>query len=188
MDDRSIRNIALGNINSFRELYEAYYDRLFYYGYKILKDRDAVKDIVQDTFVLFWEKRKGFTSVIAVKDFLYRSLHNKLLTHIRNSGIRTRILSSMEKRETVTDDHIMIRAEIYGEVNRALEVLPEQTKNVILMSMKGMTVEEIADKLKRSVNTVKTLKKNGYKTLRLLLNHLKSLIFFYAFDFFRLIV
>ena len=78
MDDRSIRNIALGNINSFRELYEAYYDRLFYYGYKILKDRDAVKDIVQDTFVLFWEKRKGFTSVIAVKDFLYRSLHNKL--------------------------------------------------------------------------------------------------------------
>jgi DNA-binding CsgD family transcriptional regulator len=41
--------------------------------------------------------------------------------------------------------------------------------------MDGLTTAEIASEMNVSVNTVKTLKKNGYKTLREKLGHLHDL-------------
>ena len=44
--------------------------------------------------------------------------------------------------------------------------LPEQQKQILLCSMKGERVKEIADKMNISENTVKTQKKRAYAFVR----------------------
>lgn len=44
--------------------------------------------------------------------------------------------------------------------------LPEQQKQILLRSMKGERVKEIADKMNISENTVKTQKKRAYAFVR----------------------
>ena len=46
------------------------------------------------------------------------------------------------------------------------QVLPEQQKQILLRSMKGERVKEIADKMNISENTVKTQKKRAYAFVR----------------------
>ena len=47
-----------------------------------------------------------------------------------------------------------------------IEQLPSEQKKVILMSIEGYSWDEIAEKLGISVNTVKTHKSRGFKSLR----------------------
>ena len=47
-----------------------------------------------------------------------------------------------------------------------IEQLPPEQKKVILMSIEGYSWDEIAEKLGISVNTVKTHKSRGFKSLR----------------------
>ena len=48
----------------------------------------------------------------------------------------------------------------------AIDQLPPQTRNVILLNLEGKTNPEVAEELGISVNTVKCLKKSAYETLR----------------------
>ena len=58
----------------------------------------------------------------------------------------------------------------------AIDKLPPQTKEIILIGLDGKDNNEIAATLNISVNTVKTLKKNAYKTLRELLVDHKAML------------
>lgn len=42
---------------AFSEIYERYWDKLYYIGHRMLKSQDAAEEVVQDTFVLLWKKR-----------------------------------------------------------------------------------------------------------------------------------
>ena len=57
-------------------------------------------------------------------------------------------------------DEMCIRDSVY------IEALPSEQKKVILMSIEGYSWDEIAEKLGISVNTVKTHKSRGFKSLR----------------------
>lgn len=98
------------------------------------------------------------------------------MVQIRNVANRKRILDSMECEECEMDDHLLIAAEICGEVQRAVQGLPTQTRRVIELSMEDMTVEKIAEMMQISPNSVKTLKKAGYRILREKLKHLRVLL------------
>ena len=48
----------------------------------------------------------------------------------------------------------------------AIDQLPPQTRNVILLNLEGKTSPEVAEELGISVNTVKTIKLRAYRVLR----------------------
>jgi RNA polymerase sigma-70 factor (ECF subfamily) len=60
----------------------------------------------------------------------------------------------------------IVKEETLRLLEEAVEKLPSQTKEVIKRSMKGMTVQQVADSLEISVNTVKTLKSRAYRILK----------------------
>lgn len=63
---------------------------------------------------------------------------------------------------------------LYAAVDR----LPGQTRQVILYSLEGLSVQEVGEKMKISVNTVKTLKKKAYISLRQFLSREYLLLLF----------
>ncbi|MDR2414280.1 MAG: sigma-70 family RNA polymerase sigma factor [Odoribacteraceae bacterium] len=177
IDDLHIQRVSRGDWEAFRTLHEELYDRLFYYTFKLTHNRMASEDIVQEAFMKFWENRETFTSLLAVKVYLFSTLKNKIMTYARDESNRKHILDSLESEDSFTEEHLMIIAEIRGQVQRATRELPDRTRQVIEMGMAGMTVEEIAARMGISQNTVKTLKKSGYQSLRDKLRHLKTFLF-----------
>lgn len=178
LDNSHIERVSKGDRGAFKELHEELYQRMFYYVYKILHDKEQAEDIIQDTFVLFWGNRSNFNNLLAVKTYLYTVVKNKVLALIRDTANRKRILESIEWEESTTEDNILISAEICGQVQQAIRELPTQTRRVIELSMQEMTVEKIAEEMQISPNTVKTLKKAGYQVLREKLKHLRMVLFF----------
>lgn len=178
LDNSHIERVAKGDRVAFKELHEELYQRMFYYVYKVLRDKEQAEDIIQDTFVLFWGNRSNFDNLLAVKTYLYTVVKNKVLALVRDAANRKRILESIEWEKSTTEDNILISAEICGQVQQAIRELPTQTRRVIELSMQEMTVEKIAEEMQISPNTVKTLKKAGYQALREKLKHLRMVLFF----------
>lgn len=176
LDNSHIERVSKGDRLAFKELYEELYQRMFYYVYKMLHDKEQAEDIIQEAFVLYWGNRVNFNNLLAVKTYLFTVVRNKVMVQIRNEVIHKRILEAMEWEECETEDHLLVTAEICGEVQRAVKGLPAQTRRVIELSMEDMTVEKIAVAMQISPNTVKTLKKVGYQALREKLKHLRGLL------------
>lgn len=176
LENSHIKYIAAGDHGAFRKLYDELYRRLFYYVYKLIHNKELAEDFVQEAFILFWNNRKTFADVLAVKTYFYLTLRNKVLEFLRDDSIHRRILNNIRWPQITDEDHMMMVAEVCGEVQRAIETLPRQTRRVIRLSMQDMTVEQIAEAMNISPNTVKTLKKNGYKHLREQLKYLRALL------------
>lgn len=176
LDNSHIERVSKGDRLVFKELHEELYQRMFYYVYKMLHDKEQAEDIIQEAFVLYWGNRVNFNNLLAVKTYLFTVVRNKVMVQIRDEVIHKRILEAMEWEECETEDHLLVTAEICGEVQRAVKGLPAQTRRVIELSMEDMTVEKIAVAMQISPNTVKTLKKVGYQALREKLKHLRGLL------------
>lgn len=60
----------------------------------------------------------------------------------------------------------IIEEEVFGSMYDAIYKLPEQTRKIVLLTLEGVSNPKIAEQLKISVNTLKTLKKRAYQYLR----------------------
>ena len=63
-----------------------------------------------------------------------------------------------------------MRQETFRLLYSAIDNLPEQTRKVILLGMDGNSNQKVGELLGISINTVKTLKKNGYAALQKMLS------------------
>ena len=70
------------------------------------------------------------------------------------------------------------RQETFRILHTAIGKLPAQSKQIIMLSMEGLSNAEVGEKLGVSVNTVKTLKKNAYAVLRQVLSKEYLLLLF----------
>ena len=77
---------------------------------------------------------------------------------------------SEKKSEEFFIDAI-IREESSLIISQAIEGLPEMGRQVLNMSVEGLSNQEIADVLGISINTVRTHKSRAYKVLRIVLSN-----------------
>lgn len=146
----------------FQLLFEYYYRPLCFFGTKIIHDRDAAEDIVQEVFVNFWKHDlTGFPNFKTVKTFLYNSVQNRSLNYLRDLNTRNRNYQHLELTEDDEEHFIyhQIRSEITAEVFAAVEELPDRCREIFKMAyIEEQEEKEIALLLNVSVNTIKTQK------------------------------
>ncbi|WP_182957081.1 RNA polymerase sigma factor [Pedobacter gandavensis] len=58
-DDGLMLRLRQGDELAFTEIYNRYWDKLYYIAHKLLKDQEAAEGIVQDVFLMIWKKRAG---------------------------------------------------------------------------------------------------------------------------------
>lgn len=166
-------DIAGGDEDALRVLHRALYGALFYYAHNFTRDKETSEDAVQEAFVRLWHRRATFDNAMAAKVYLYYVVRNVVRNHLR---ARRRTVSIPEHTPAHEEDLAMITAETCSMVRASVEALPRQTRRVIELSMAELTVEQIARQMGISPNSVKTLKKAGYRTLREKLGALHSLL------------
>lgn len=151
---------------AFEALFKKYYPSFCLVAYRYVEDKDAAKDIAQDVFIKFWDKRNEYEDIPSVKTFLYVLVKNASLNYIRSQKIKDKHLSAIEREGELFFHQVAIPEETFRQLEATIEKLPPQSANIMRLVMQGYSNMEIAEQLGVSVNTVKTLKYNAVKNLR----------------------
>jgi RNA polymerase sigma-70 factor (ECF subfamily) len=159
-----------GGEAGFEALFKEFYDRLVYFSFQFVYDKDQARDIVQDAFIKYWNQREEvLDNKAAIKNFLYSTVRNASLNYIRHSKIvegYIQLHNTIEPEEAPIIDAI-ITAEVVAEIHAAIQSLPESYRQVSILSyLEGKKNQEIADELEMSINTVKKQKQRALQLLR----------------------
>ena len=125
--------------------------------YKMTGDRDAAKDLAQDTFISAYQSLGSFKGESKFESWLYRIAVNKSLNYIKREGkITSDDFLQLETNQTPERD--MRQKELTHGVRQFMLTLPEQQRLVFeLRFYKEMTFDEIAQTTGKALGTVKTL-------------------------------
>lgn len=165
--DLSTYRFKQGDKKVFRQLFEEYYPRLCCFALKYMKDEQTSEDIVQEVMSDLWDKRQSINVKISLKAFLYASVKNRCLNQLKKSVSDEQKLSDYLSVESESiDDFNYIQEEVHANLYKAINSLPEKSREVVILSMREMSNAEITEELDISVNTVKSNKKRAYRMLR----------------------
>lgn len=163
--DQDISNI---DKDVFKRIFDHHFNALCAFGNRYLQDTSVTEDMVQEVFIGFWEKRENFNHEKAIKAFLYTSVRNKCLNHLKHKTVLQKhegdIIYELES-DAFFSRHV-IEEETFNQLYIEIANLPNSAQKVILLALKGLKNKEIAATLDISENTVKTQKKIAYKKLR----------------------
>ena len=168
-----------GDAVAFDIIYDRYWGRLYRLAYKMVQNKAEAEDIVQDTFIKFWENRNnientniaGYLSTISYH-FLLKSLQKKQ----RNVQASANLAIVVDN--TVSDaDHHLYLTELQEMVADCIEALPPQCKTIYHLSREQhLSVKEIATNLGLSAKTVENQITIALKRLRNIVTHLLFLL------------
>ena len=152
-------------------LYQTYLRSLLKIANKFTRDDEASRDIVQDTFLLIWSKRKELSHY-----------HEKSIEHYLVRVVRNLAISYFKrKRYLDIDDFQFIRAydksnsyqdwpieyEVISEIRALILTFPMRERQCLIMKIDNeMSLDQIAEKLQISRKMVEKSQTNGLKRLR----------------------
>lgn len=156
---------------AFTEIYIRYSASLFNSAYKILQDRDEVKDIVQEIFTTLWNNRTDFILNTNLAGYLYVAVRNRTLKFISHQQVKTKysILQQNAPNEFhIITDHAIREKQLVEIIESEINELPSKMRQILNMSRKSyLSHKEIANELELSEHTVKKQVNNALKILRL---------------------
>lgn len=152
---------------SIRILFKRYYRPLVLYADEFMESLPVSEDIVQEFFVRLW-KDDYLCQLVpkALSSYLFTSVRNACYTYGRRKSSRMRKVE-LTGFDIPADCAAEMNQQIVDRVTEAMHKLPERTAAVVFcVLMQDMKYQEAAEQLHISVNTVKTLLRNGLKMLR----------------------
>lgn len=163
-----------GDDKAFETLYELYYNRLLHVAKGYVGNLEEAEEIVQDTFLKIWKKRKKIDSNI--NGYLYKVTRNSCLDFLRKNKSRIRLHDNFDQKEgwinyiSLKDDvaSLLIEKELEAQIMVAIELLPEKCRYVFIKSrVEGLKQRDISKELNISINTVENHISKALKHMRL---------------------
>jgi RNA polymerase sigma-70 factor (family 1) len=166
MQENTILKFRNGDKKAYRSLFIELYPVMCLFSKKIIQSYDDAEDIVQEVFIELWNQRQRFESIEQIKAFLYLSVKNRCLNFKKHLRVREKFIhTAMADTEQFFEEQIL-QTEVIQHIYNVINDLPEQRKQIIILSMEGLKNNEIAKDMQVSVNTVKLQKKIAYRQLR----------------------
>jgi RNA polymerase sigma-70 factor (ECF subfamily) len=157
-------------------LYDRYGGLAFGLAYRILDDRGAAEDVVQDAFMSVWRRAVSFQlDRGSVRTWLLSIVHHRAIDRLRGAAGKSRRdepLDEIDRIAQVDDPWREVSIRVQGDVlKRGLATLPEaQRQTIELAYFGGYTQQEIATAMDVPVGTVKGRMRIGLQKLRELLS------------------
>lgn len=165
---------------AFTEIYNRYWAEMYYHTFRMLKDEDSSKDVVQDVFSTLWLKSSSLNVDTKLSGHLYISVRNKVLNLVAQNKVRNDYLSSVATfvTQSTNDTALFDEREILEIVETEIRNLPPRMREIFELSRKeNLSHKEIAEKLNISPQTVKKQVQNALKIIKNKVPVLESGIF-----------
>lgn len=174
-DHRLIEGLARQEVGALESLYDRYGKIAFSLAYRIVGERGAAEDVVQDAFLSVWRQAKTYRSERgSPKTWLMAIVHNRSIDRLRSHAAGASSVSIDEVPEDFGAEPSPWQ-EVWNElrgstVRDALDRLPvEQKKSIELAYFSGYTQAEIADLMGVPLGTVKGRMRIGLQKLKAML-------------------
>ncbi len=151
---------------AFLEIYDRYKDELATHLVRLLHSSELAEEVLQDIFMMLWEKRHDMDASKSVPAYLYRSAINKsknIFRKIANDNrLREEFLTYFRTANNNIVEEWMENKEIQQLLQTLLDRLPPQQKKVyMLCKLDGLSYKEVSEKLKISITTVNSHIRNA---------------------------
>lgn len=182
-----------GDARAFTHIHDHDFRKYVYYSFQITQDKDAAVSIVTEAYVKLWKLHANFNTLDDIAAFLYTVVRNDSYTFNRDRTNQRKSLLLVSDVETalpaLEEDYntkaiqeqenevFLFKAKLHARLNEKIHSLPKQRRKVILLIQAGLNHEQIAQKLRISVNAVKLAKAKAIAQLRNELTGLAGLLF-----------
>lgn len=169
MDNRTLSDAILikkyieGDESTLAVLIERHQSKIYGFIYTKIQDRDICDDIFQDTFIKVIKtlKTKSYNEEGKFLPWVMRIAHNLVIDYFRKSkkmpmqrDTNDYSIFSYLSDSSLDVEKKIINSQIEEDLNRLLEELPEDQKEVIVMRIyQDLSFKEIADSTGVSINT-----------------------------------
>ena len=151
-------------------LYEAHRAELFAFLVRMIRDREAAEDLLQDTFIKLIKEARAGRMPEAVRPWLYRVAANAAISRSRRGSRWARLMPRLlDRREPARPENDLLRSERDTELQTAMAALGADARSAMLLAAQGFNGREIAASIGRSDSATRTLLCRSRVQLRLLL-------------------
>lgn len=172
-DEDLITLVERGDPDAFEVIYERHSTVAYSLAYRLLGERQAAEDLVQDAFLAVWRGAAGYAvGRGSVRTWMLSILHNRGVDRLRTLAAQARrqdALEQVELRRPGAPDAAALGVQnaIAGSVRQELGDLPAEQNEVLRLAYYGgFTHHEIADMLELPLGTVKSRMRLGLERLR----------------------
>jgi RNA polymerase sigma-70 factor (ECF subfamily) len=158
-----------GDREAYSEIFERYSRLLLRHTFRLLNDKAEAHDVVQDVFLMLWQKRDSLDSELALSSFLYTSVRNRIFNLLYHQKVVIKYAESFNRfaveGSNITEDTVR-EHELAKIIEREIAHLPERMRQVFLLNKKhGLSYHQIAEQLNISPDTAR---QQVYKAVKIL--------------------
>lgn len=150
--------LGAGEETAFNTLYKLYGNRVYNRLLKLTQSEQIADELLQDTFVILWNKRHTINPDLPIKSWLYKVAENEVYQLYRkiarDKKLQEHIVSTFIETYSHTEEGLFYK-ESEELLNKAMEQLSPQRKEVFkLCRIDGLSYQEAANQMGVSVSTV----------------------------------
>jgi RNA polymerase sigma-70 factor, ECF subfamily len=171
-DEDLISLVEAADAEAFATLYERHSRAAFSLAYRMMGERQASEDLMQDALLKVWRSASSYRAERgSVRTWILSIVHNRGIDQIRSQASRRRMQDKIEASAPRSQPSEAFaetwRNSQRDQVREALDTLPpEQLKILELAYFSGYTHVEISDLLRLPLGTVKGRMRLGLKKIR----------------------
>jgi len=142
--------------------------KLYRFAYRLLANREEAEDIVQETFVRLWNKRKNLAQYRSIDAFAMIITKNLCIDSLKSRSKNiTEVDPLFNTKEELTPYRQTELSDSVDNVSQIINELPELQKMIIqLRDVEGYTFEEISEILDLNINAVRVNLSRARKRVR----------------------
>ncbi|MCL2045004.1 MAG: sigma-70 family RNA polymerase sigma factor [Oscillospiraceae bacterium] len=153
-----------GDTDSFEMLYDIFCDKVYAFARMIMRNASDAEDVLQEAFITAWQKLETLKTPatfsvwiqVIAKNLCNMQLRKKNVAILLDAEQEVESLSSMESDELLPAAYAE-REDLKERLGMIIESLSEvQRQAIVLYYFNEMSVDEIAEVMECSANTVKT--------------------------------
>lgn len=151
---------------AFEEIYNNYFDSLYYYALGFSDNKEEAKDLVHDVFLYYYRNSENIRT--NTKSYLFKAIKNAGLNLISHKEVKRKYALKItdEYKELGLSEIENIDGKIVS-IKKTLGLLPDKTRKVFLLSVvEGLKYREISEEMRITEHTVKFHITKALKLLR----------------------
>ena len=150
------------------ELFAKHQREIYAYLLRMLRDSELAADLTQDAFVKAYKAYDALQKPENARAWLYQIAHRVALDDLRRRRIVRFVPLVGEARTTTPSaEHLVMEARLSGDLQRALEKIPERQRHALLLAeLHDMTGLELAAALGVSHVAARALLTRARESLR----------------------
>ena len=169
IDQELVERAQAGDQKAFERLVEKYQRKLGRLLSRFIRDHAEVEDVSQEAFIKAYRALPSFRGESAFYTWLYRIGINTAKNYLVAKGRRAPTSTDYDASDAEsfedadqlhdinTPERLMQSRQIGQTVNAAMEALPEELRNaIVLREIEGLSYEEIAEMMNCPIGTVRS--------------------------------